>query len=232
MTEVGYPDYGRSVQTISLPLVSVAQKISPQFTSPLVYIGDLGYIDVYFDTSGLSDYYLVLANFWEDAAKTILVGTMELTAPPNAVGGMQWKTLGRYFDAVVENNLNTDVNNFKAWYRGSNNLAGFQPTQRDNVPAFWQNVSIGAGASNTYTLNTIYPGPAVLAVHHGTDTSWHVQIEYYDWGAKAWRVFVYVDGANSGVGGVWNIILPAAPLRVILANDSTSSRTFWASITC
>jgi hypothetical protein len=221
---VGYPDYGRSVQTTTLPLLQVSQNIKTSFTTPTTYIGDVGYIDFYYDLSTLSDFYEAGVNWWDDSAKTVFIGSSLITVQGNSTGGIQWKSLGRYFDGFIQADNGTDAGAFNGWWRGSNAQAQNQPNQLANNPPYYS-VSVGAGANVIESPGEQFPGPAMWYVSHGSNATWHADIEFYRFGAKTWVACATAWGAQYGRSNVIPVILPAAPIRFNLHNDDTASQT-------
>jgi hypothetical protein len=227
---VGYPDWGRSVQANTLPLIVVNQVVHGNVPSPLTYLGDIGYIDIVATTFNLADFYVVNLNWWDDANGLTFAGEDSFTCMPNAENAMQFKVRGRYLGLVIDNNQSTDLLPIVVYARGTNSGVLLQHGRQFNGPLIRIDQGINAGAGVTVAAPTIAPGPGVLSVHQGNNNLYEAELQSYLTNAGGWQRFLHVNGVTDGQSSIRSVILPAAPVRLVLTNTDTVLRTLWGAL--
>lgn len=230
MTEVGYQDFGRSVQTNLLPVITWNSVVGGSIVTAAEYIGDLGYVDVFVQAAGLNNNYSIGLRWWDDPSLFAFAGQDIFIVGPGMDCRMQYKCGGRYVQLVLGNNVATDVNPLVVYVRGTNAQHLFLPGQRQSNPLILADQTINAGASVSFLSDDIAPGPAVVSIFHGSNNTWSAELDYWEFTANSWQRFVSFQGATLGMACAVPVILPAAPTRLTLTNADTVNRTMYAAL--
>jgi len=228
---IGYPDFGRKVQTQDSALYSIAENVQGETLYAIQYCGDTPYIEIQWDTTGLSDNYLIQLSFSDDDAGNVFAGSSSVVTIALRTGWISFKAKGQYVQLIIDNPASTDTAPIVVTARTSLWPAGPYDASSLAAPILLFNGGVAAGGNHIQTAVTVIGGPATLFLHHATNNSWHANIEYWDWASGSWLTFGQWDGTTFNTGGSFPIQLPAAPIRVSLTNSDTSGRSMIASIT-
>lgn len=228
---VGYPDYARRSEANVLPLISFSQVVNGQTLTAYEYVGDIPYLEIAWDTTGLGDNYQIQLSWSDDDQGNTFSGYSQITAGPSMTGWVSFKSKGRYVQLIVGNKQNVDVSPITIYVRGSDTPPGPYDSGYQAAPLLLYNASVSASSSHTENAVTVIGGRATIYLHHATNASWNASIDYWDYVGAQWLTFGQWDGSEFGTGGSWPIVLPMAPVRVKLTNSDTSGRTMIAAIT-
>ena len=229
---IGYPDFGRQVQSQAPPLLSFNANVQGQTLSSIVYCGDKPYIDINWDCTGLNDHYLVQLSFSDDAAGNVFSGASSLVTVPLKTGWLSYKAKGQYVQLIINNVNNTDTGPIIVELRGDNWPAGPYDSQSQAVPLCILSQSVAASSTVTITGATTIPGPATFFCGQGTAFAWQAALEYYDWTTQAWTSIVELHSTDgdANTATAHRVNLPAAPVRIQITNSSTAAHTMHASV--
>ena len=228
---IGYTDFGRQTRQTGVQTINYSAVVSGPVTTGIQYCGDYGLLDVTVDCTNLADHYLVTATFYDDALGADFLYTFAFCTVPGTPNGLQIPAPGQYVKLQINNLEATDVNAFTLRARSTNQRHPNPWGAYSNIIPFLHNVSIGAGVVRTDNLVHLLTGPVILCATGEGSGTWHIYLDYWNFGSKTWVTFWRYDTGGNTNGIDLPINLPPAPVRVNMSNDGTSSHQFLYSIT-
>lgn len=227
----GFPDYARLQTFGGYELVTLAQSIASGTTIYKGYVGTWPYLNIFTGTVTQTDYYQIKLTYYTDSTYTTMAATQSVTRSNVMSTITQRAVLGPWVKAVLTTASGNAITTSALTIYGTyGNAAGVQ--LHTGSEAIWQlDDSIAGGATQTYNLVTVSPGPASFHLF-APKAAWAVYISYYSWAASAWAQTHQLDDTIAAHGGVWDMPMVDAPYQVQVYNGATTAQNIvgsWAS---
>lgn len=225
MTTPGYPDYTRLSLQTGILLFGGNQPFPAQQVVFQGYLGNIEYINFFWNAVGGTDNYLISIQFSPDSTFSSLIAQVISVRGGNSEGYRQYGLLSPWVTIQVTPHTggsNTSVQMACYGCMGeisSAKLGGFD----DPILAF--SGSVAASTIVTQNITAIAPGRATLSIFT-TATTWDIELQKWNLGAANFSTFWQVNSTKGQVQGSFNVSLPDNIMQVRIDNADAGAQSF------
>lgn len=228
---IGNPDWQRRYVFSAQPLLTTS--FTAGITSSIGILDSNGfqYLLFNYNSGGTTAFQLFQILWYKDAAGTVQVSNTEFFPVPNSSGVQRVPVMSRYYKVFCTFISGAVGGNISLLVYGTNADLDNTLTQNTSEPLNNGGVTLGAGLSQTNPFSGMYGGRVVCMIDQGVTNKWSVEVDYFDPNTKAWTEFFQIYGADHGLSFNGDMILPYAPVRLIVFNNDTVARAIsWAVV--
>lgn len=225
MTTPGYPDYQRLSLQSGILLYGANAAITSTVVAFQGYVGNLQYINSFWNAVGGSDSYSIQLLFATDSTFTTFVSQIVAYRNGNSEGFRQFGIFTPWLKLQLVPKAGTSATVVQASFYGcmgeisAAKLGGFTKSIYD------QEGSIGAGTTVTTTLTVVSPGTSVLSVFTNAAV-WDLQLLAYDFPTNAFSIFFHMNSGGQQTQGQSIVAMPDSITQVKILNGDAAAKNF------
>lgn len=231
MPNPGYVDYARTSLSTGLQLAGGQNAIKTITDVFFGYVGAWTHLNFFWNATGASDNWQIQINFYEDSTFTTLVAG--INAVRNGNMGSVWSqygVLGPWVAIFIIPKVGGDSTVIRYNIYGTTGASQNNQLADTSSPIWRDQELFPASTQKTFfPVNTI-PGRGVINLRWDINTSWNVNLLYFDWGTASYLDYTYWDNNTSGYGLTTQICIPDAPLQIVVHNANTAAHNFLGSL--
>lgn len=223
MTQPGYPDYERLSLQSGILLYGNNIAITTTIVAFQGYVGNLSYIDFFWNAVGGSDSYSIALLYFNDSSFSIGVAQTVSYRNGNSEGYRQFAILAPWVQIQVTPKAGGSATGIQiAFYgcmgeSGNAKLGGFTKSIWDS------DGTIAAGGSVTTTLTAVSPGPAILSVFT-VAVVWDCIFSAYDFPSNTFKTFFRINSTSLQIQGSFIVAMPDSIVQTFIKNADTASK--------
>lgn len=225
MTQPGYPDYERLSLSSGILLAGGQQAFTGPTNLFQGYVGNIPYIDFFWDAVAGPGHVNVQVTYWQDDTFTTQVAFTASVRTTNSIGYRQLSVLSPWLTIIVFPDTATDHTLCTYAFYGSTQSASSAKLGSLDSAFFEVSAAVAASTSAPFQIVKIYPGAAVLSWTI-LATAWQIQLQRWDYGAAAWKTFLFLGNTGAPASGTATVALPDAPIQAVLVNGDAAAKTF------
>jgi len=173
---------------------------------------------------------LITITWYQDAARTIFLGTTDYVPVPSTFTCQRVPVLTRYCTLTTTYISGTTGQQIVWNIYGSTSTDDNLLSTETSRPLVYFNGNVNSGAVQTSPLTGMYGGKVTLSMGSLTNNKWDANLQYYDRNALTWNSFLLIFGSDKGIFWSQEVRLPYSPVRVNMANDDTVTRQLIFSV--